>query len=374
MRKFISTTLLILVLGTIVLTQSSGTPSTLIVKTDANGYLLVTSATQTNPVTQGIFASRILKTDAGRALQVVLTGTVTPTYPQAIPASTCAAPSLGLSGGATTGIAFTSTPSILNCISGATISTLTSTGLELASASSLSWASRSKINSASDGVIKLSNNGETDFTRLQFGGTTSSFPALVRSGVSLIAMRADGGSNTSFGAATLAATDAQITNGSGTGITVAGNSGNLNDQIYKVTIDRTNFIAAATTADVTIGTIPAKTRILSVYADLTTVFACSATCTSTTLSFTLGTSAGATNIFLTFDADAALIQRGLADADLGANMTRATMIQGGYLPSWASPTILSLRLTSGTGNIGTGAATNLSTGVIVFYVHTARMP
>lgn len=42
-----------------------------------------------------------------------------------IPASTCAAPALSLSGGATTGIAFTATPSILNCIAGVAVTTLT---------------------------------------------------------------------------------------------------------------------------------------------------------------------------------------------------------------------------------------------------------
>ena len=35
------------------------------------------------------------------------------------------------------------------------------------------------------------NNATSDFTRLQFGGTTSSFPALARSGVRLIARLAD---------------------------------------------------------------------------------------------------------------------------------------------------------------------------------------
>lgn len=53
-------------------------------------------------------------------------------YPQAIPASTCAAPSLGLSGGATTGIAFTATPSILTCIGGTAVVTWTSGGVAAA--------------------------------------------------------------------------------------------------------------------------------------------------------------------------------------------------------------------------------------------------
>ena len=46
----------------------------------------------------------------------------------------------------------------------------------------LSWFGRSVMASPSDGVIKLSNNAGTDFSRLQFGGTTSSFPAIKRNG------------------------------------------------------------------------------------------------------------------------------------------------------------------------------------------------
>lgn len=128
MRRLLLSSLFVLVLG-IVTYSASGTPNNLIVRTDANNYLLVTSVTQTNPVTQGIFSSRTLRTDSSGSLQVVLTGTVTPTYPQAIPASTCAAPSLGESGAATTGIAFTATPSILMCIAGSAVSTITSSSI-----------------------------------------------------------------------------------------------------------------------------------------------------------------------------------------------------------------------------------------------------
>lgn len=42
-------------------------------------------------------------------------------------------------------------------------------------------ASKSKMSSPSDGVILVQNLAGTDFGRLQFGGTTSSFPALKRS-------------------------------------------------------------------------------------------------------------------------------------------------------------------------------------------------
>ena len=132
MRKFINSIIIIAVLTSAVLYAASGTPSTLVVRTDANNYLLVTSVTQTNPVTQGVFSSRTLRTDSSGSLQVILTGTVTPTYPMSIPASTCAAPSLGESGAVTTGIAFTATPSILMCVAAATIETITGSDVGLA--------------------------------------------------------------------------------------------------------------------------------------------------------------------------------------------------------------------------------------------------
>lgn len=57
--------------------------------------------------------------------------------------------------------------------------------------SSFTWLGRSAIRSSADSVIALTNNAGTDFSRLQFGGTTSSFPALKRSGANLIVRAAD---------------------------------------------------------------------------------------------------------------------------------------------------------------------------------------
>ncbi len=55
----------------------------------------------------------------------------------------------------------------------------------------LGWDSRAVMYSPADGIIRLSNNGATDFTRLQFGGTTASFPALKRSSTALHVKLAD---------------------------------------------------------------------------------------------------------------------------------------------------------------------------------------
>ena len=56
----------------------------------------------------------------------------------------------------------------------------------------------SVLNSASDGVVKLSNSAQTDFSRLQFGGTTSSFPALRRTGGGLDVVGADNSASSLF--------------------------------------------------------------------------------------------------------------------------------------------------------------------------------
>lgn len=50
---------------------------------------------------------------------------------------------------------------------------------------------RAVILSPSDSVIALSNSAQTDFNRVQFGGTTSSFPALKRSSATLQVRLAD---------------------------------------------------------------------------------------------------------------------------------------------------------------------------------------
>lgn len=55
----------------------------------------------------------------------------------------------------------------------------------------LGWVGRGGFYSAADSTIVLTNNATNDFGRLQFGGTTSSFPALKRSTTSLQVRLAD---------------------------------------------------------------------------------------------------------------------------------------------------------------------------------------
>lgn len=155
--------------------------------------------------------------------------------------------------------------------------------------------------------------------------------------------------------------------GSGTGVT---NCQDLGGAI-RCTIARTQFIANAVTADFTVTTLPVNTRVLTADASLTAAFACSATCTSSTLSFVLGKGAGGAEYLASFDADAATGWFGDADAELGTLLTRAAAINGGTFSAAAQAVVL--RITSGTGAVGTGAATNLSTGSITVYLTYSSM-
>lgn len=59
------------------------------------------------------------------------------------------------------------------------------------SGAGITWNNNATIKSPSAGVITIGNEGISDFARLQFGGTTSSFPALKRSTTMLQVRLAD---------------------------------------------------------------------------------------------------------------------------------------------------------------------------------------
>jgi hypothetical protein len=238
----------------------------------------------------------------------------------------------------------------------------------VAAAGAYKWNTRGGLTASSDGVLLATNAGGTDFGRLQLGGTTTAFPAIIRSGQTVAIGAADGAGN-----AYIQSFAATITQSGATGVT-SNHGGALQRQVFKATVAKEAFVSAAVTSDVTVATLPAKTVVLGVYADLTQVFACTATCTSSTLSMTLGTAAGGTELLLSFDADAAITLIGDTDAEMGSWLARATFVQGGRVSSFSATTPVSLRLTSGTGNIGNGSATNLSQGSITFYLVTERLP
>jgi hypothetical protein len=166
---------------------------------------------------------------------------------------------------------------------------------------------------------------------------------------------------------------ARVTPGSGTGVTV-NVVGEVRRVVYKVTVAYTQFVANGVTADLTIATLPAKTRLVGVYADLVTTFACTDTCTSSTLSMTVGTAAGGTEILGSFDVDSTAAVFGDADGELGSSVNAAARVQDAYIASWSTTQIITARLTSNTGNIGTGTATHLSKGSVTFYLISEVLP
>lgn len=79
--------------------------------------------------------------------------------------------------------------------------------VSIGTSSNFKWeGTKARIYSPADGIIRLTNNADTPaFTRLQFGGTTNSFPALSPNGSQLEAVKADGSAYTNFAAASFQA-------------------------------------------------------------------------------------------------------------------------------------------------------------------------
>jgi len=70
---------------------------------------------------------------------------------------------------------------------------------------------RAGFQSGADGVLELINYAGTDFSRLQFGGTTSSFPALKRSSTTLAVRLADDSADAPVSMSTLTISNSSFT-------------------------------------------------------------------------------------------------------------------------------------------------------------------
>ncbi len=126
------------------------------------------------------------------------------------------------------------------------------------------------------------------------------------------------------------------------------------------------FAEAGLTGDEVVCVVPAKSRIVSVYADTTQVYSGGAVATAT---LKLGTSTGGAEILAVHDVLSAPVTKGLADADMGTAMTRAAAIQGGSMPSFTAATPLKARITT------TGANANaLTQGSTTWYVEIETLP
>jgi len=165
-----------------------------------------------------------------------------------------------------------------------------------------------------------------------------------------------------------------ITVGSGTGVTV-NDTGSVRQEVYKVTVSYTNAVTNGVTHDLTIATLPAKTFLTHILADVTTPFVCADTCTTATISATVGSAAGGAQYLESFDLDAAAAQFGDAGSELGASLIEASIPTTiGSLGSWASTQIVSYRITSGTGAVATTDVTNFNAGSVTFYLTTIKYP
>lgn len=75
--------------------------------------------------------------------------------------------------------------------------------VEVPSTSGFYWGARGNMNAAADGVFTLYDTANTSFGRLQFGGTTSSFPALKRASAGIEVKLADDSAFTTLKASAL---------------------------------------------------------------------------------------------------------------------------------------------------------------------------
>ena len=117
------------------------------------------------------------------------------------------APSIAFSGSTNTGIWSTGTSNI-SFSTGGTERFRMGSGGAFTSVGGIQFGQNvgspfSAMTSSAASVILISNQAQNDFNRLQFGGTTSSFPALKRSSASLIVRLADDTANAALESASL---------------------------------------------------------------------------------------------------------------------------------------------------------------------------
>lgn len=136
----------------------------------------------------------------------------------------------------------------------------------------------------------------------------------------------------------------------------------------RVTVLPAAWTAASTTQTLLLYIIAPKSKVTSVISETTTKFAGLAG----TIQLKVGNDTALDQYILAHDVKTAAVIAGTADAELGAGLARATAIQGGDMSVYGTPSgsYLQLTLTSGSGNIGNGTVTNLTTGTVTINVTT----
>lgn len=180
------------------------------------------------------------------------------------------------------------------------------------------------------GIIKFATGGNTETGRISTGGQ--------------LQMTAGNG-----------------TAGSGTGITVNA-TGTIRPFVHKITVAET-ALAAAATSDITLWTVPAKTRMLRLVAAVTAQHTGGGV---TAVDVTCGTSAGGNQYLLSFDADAAAATFGDVAAEIGAGLLSATVAD---IPSFSGTTAVQCRYTCTGGNCDL-----LTAGSTTFYLEGVTYP
>jgi hypothetical protein len=157
----------------------------------------------------------------------------------------------------------------------------------------------------------------------------------------------------------------QITPGTGTGFTLV-KAGAEGHRLYKCTLTFAGLSAVALTADKTIATLPAKTKIIGMIAD-TTVPYTGGDVSAATLQ--VGIASGDLDAFLVdHDVLSGAVVAGVLDAELGDLINALNAVSGGYI-DWAATTVISVRLTA------VGANTEeLTAGSTTYYIETVKYP
>lgn len=83
------------------------------------------------------------------------------------------------------------TATIGGSVTGSTFTATGANSFQATAAGNIFWQTRTVMSAPADGLLLIQNQAGTDFSLLQFGGTTTSFPALKRSTVNLQARLAD---------------------------------------------------------------------------------------------------------------------------------------------------------------------------------------
>jgi hypothetical protein len=134
----------------------------------------------------------------------------------------------------------------------------------------------------------------------------------------------------------------------------------------RVPVYFTNFTAAAASEGVNVFFLRGRSRLVSCILDTTTNYSGLVG----TISAAVGFAAGDSSLLLSHDIKSAPIIVGMNEADVGALLSRTNNVQGGTIPSWSpgSAQAITITLTSGTGNLGTGVTSSMTNGYSTLYI------